>query len=76
MLSSVMYPEHRCLKKVGHFCSDIGTIFSILEENMPFANKAELYISILKEAVRKDVKGSGSHLVSLDYCIVEHASTI
>ena len=45
------------------FCSDIGTTLRILEENTPWANKAELYIGLIKEAVRRDMKDSNSPLV-------------
>ena len=37
---------------VRKYCSDIGTTLRVLEENTPWANKAELYIGIIKEAVR------------------------
>ena len=36
---------------VRQFCHLIGTTLRILEENNPWANKAELYIGIIKEAV-------------------------
>ena len=36
-----------------NFCNDIGTTMRTLEENTPWSNKAELYIGIIKEAVRK-----------------------
>ena len=48
---------------VRQFCGDIGTTLRVLEENTPWANKAELYIGIIKEAVRKDMKSSDSPLV-------------
>ena len=59
--------------KVRQFCSDDGTTLRILEENTPFANKAELYVGIIKEAVRKDMKEAGSSLVFWDYCIERRA---
>ena len=40
------------------FCNEIGTTLRALEEGTPWANKAELYIGIIKEAVRKDMKES------------------
>eukprot|EP00957_Ditylum_brightwellii_P044630 3383788-Ditylum_brightwellii.AAC.1 len=33
------------------FCAEIGTTIRVLEEGPPWANKAELYIGLLKEAV-------------------------
>ena len=39
-----------------NFCHDVGTTLRLLERGTPWANKAELYIGILKEAVRKDMR--------------------
>ena len=41
----------------------------MLEEGTPWANKAELYIGIIKEAVRKDMKESNCPLPLWDYCV-------
>ena len=41
---------------VRKFCNDIGTTLCALEEGTPWSNKAELYIGLLKEAVRKDMR--------------------
>lgn len=49
--------------------NDIGTTLRVLEENTPWSNKAELYIGIIKEAVRKDMKESNCPLVLWDYCL-------
>jgi hypothetical protein len=48
---------HRSQKdtKVRQFCNKIGTTLRILEERTQHANRAELYIGLLKEAVRKDI---------------------
>jgi hypothetical protein len=35
------------------FCIEIGTTLRALEEGTPWSNKAELYIGLIKEAVRK-----------------------
>ena len=59
--------------KVRQFCNDIGTTLRILEENTQSANKAELYIGIIKEAVRKDMKASNCPLVFWDYCMERRA---
>ena len=37
--------------EVRLFCNEIGTTLRSLEEGTPWANKAELYIGLLKEAV-------------------------
>lgn len=60
-------------QKVKQFCRDIGTTLRILEENTPWANKAELYVGIIKEATRKDMKASTSPLVFWDYCMERRA---
>ena len=55
------------------FCSDIGTTLRALEENTPWANRAELYIGLIKEATRKDMKESDCPLVLWDYCVERRA---
>ena len=60
-------------QKVRQFCNDIGTTLRILEENTQWANKAELYIGIIKEAVRKDMRASHCPLVFWDYCMERRA---
>ena len=42
--------------EVKAFCVNIGTTLKILEEGMPWANLAELYIGLIKSSVGKDVK--------------------
>ena len=37
---------------VRRFCNQVGTTLKILEIGTPWANRAELYIGLLKEAVR------------------------
>ena len=59
--------------KVKQFCNDIGTTLRALEEGTPWANKAELYIGLLKEAVRKDMREADSPLVLWDYCVQRRA---
>ena len=41
--------------EVKKFCNDIGTTLRSLEEGTPWSNKAELYIGLIKEAVKKDM---------------------
>ena len=55
------------------FCNDMGTTLRVLEEGTPWANKAELYIGLMKEAVRKDMKESGSPIPLWDYCVERRA---
>ena len=51
------------------FLNDIGTTLRVLEEGTPWANKAERYIGLLKESVRKDMRESNSPLPFWDYCL-------
>ena len=60
----------RSLRK---FCGEIGTTLRVLEEGTPWANKAELYIRLIKEAVRKDMKDSNCPLAFWDYCAERRA---
>jgi hypothetical protein len=60
-------------QKLRKFCSEIGTTLRILEEGTPWANKAELYIGLIKEAVRKDMKESDCPLSLWDYCVERRA---
>ena len=55
------------------FCNDIGTTLRALEEGTPWSNKAELYIGLLKEAVRKDMHESNSPVILWEYCVERQA---
>ena len=59
----------RTSSAVRQFCGEIGTTLRVLEEHTPWANKAELYIGIIKEAIRKDMKESNCPLAFWDYCV-------
>ena len=59
--------------EVKKFCNDIGTTLRALEEGTPWSNKAELYIGLIKEAVRKDMRKSNSPLCLWDYCVKRRA---
>lgn len=56
-----------------NFCHEVGTTLRYIEEGTPWANKAELYIGLIKEAVRKDMKESNAPLVLWDYCVERRA---
>ena len=60
-------------KEVRQFCQRMGTTLRVLEENTPWANLAELYIGLIKEAIRKDMKQSDCPLVFWDYCAERRA---
>ena len=55
------------------FLGEIGTTLRLLEEGTPWSNKAELYIGLIKEAVRKDMKSSNCSLAFWDYCVQQRA---
>jgi hypothetical protein len=55
------------------FCDQVGTILRILEKGTPWSNRAELYIGLLKEAVRKDMRASNSPMCLWDYAIERRA---
>ena len=59
--------------EVKKFCNDIGTTLRALEEGTPWSNKAELYIGLINEAVRKIMCESNSPLCSWDYCVERRA---
>ena len=59
--------------EVKKFCNDIGTTLRALEEGTPWSNKAELYIGLIKEAVRKDMRETNSPLRLWDYCVERRA---
>ena len=54
---------------VRQFCNMIGTMLQALEEGTPWSNKAELYIKLMKEAIRKDMKKANCPLRFWDYCL-------
>ena len=54
---------------VWKFCDDIGTTLRALEEGTPWSNKAELYIGLLKETDRKDMRETNSPMILWDYCV-------
>eukprot|EP00957_Ditylum_brightwellii_P201323 15325094-Ditylum_brightwellii.AAC.1 len=51
------------------FCAEIVTTLWVLEEGILWANRAELYIGLIKEAVQKDMKESTCPLTLWDYCV-------
>ena len=60
--------------EVKAFCNKIGTTLRLLEQKTQWANRAELYVGLLKEAVRKDMREMNSPLVLWDYCAERRAS--
>ena len=56
-------------QEVQEFCTRIGTTLKVLEAEAQWANRAELYIGLIKEAVRKDMRMTSLPLVLWDYCM-------
>jgi len=48
-------------RKVKEFCTQIGTTLRILEARTQWANRAELYVGLIKEATQKDMRATGAH---------------
>ena len=60
-------------REVKEFCNRIGTTLRVLEANTQWANRAELYVGLMKEATRKDMRETNSPLVLWDYCVERRA---
>ena len=56
-------------RSVRRFCNQIGTTLKILEARTQWADRAELYIGLIKEAVRKDLRCTDAPLVLWDYAM-------
>ncbi len=50
-------------QEVCEFCTQIGTTLKVLEAETQWANRDELYIGLMKEATRKDMRSSAPPLV-------------
>jgi hypothetical protein len=60
-------------RQVKLLCTQMGTTLKKLETETQWANRAELAIGILKEAIWKDLCESGSPIVLWDYCMERRA---
>ena len=60
-------------EKVRSFCHKIGSTLRVLEENTQHVDRAELYIGLLKEAVRKDMRETHSPLRLWCHCAERRA---
>ena len=61
-------------QEVRKYCNQIGTTLRVLEARTQWADKAELYIGILKDAVRRDLRASGAPIILWDYCMERRAA--
>ena len=55
--------------KAKRLCDQLYTTLRVLETGTPCADRAELYIGLLKEAVRRDMRQSNSPMSLWCYCI-------
>ena len=53
--------------KVREFRNQVSTTFRILMQIIPWANRAELYIGLLKEALHKGMRASNPPMCPRDY---------
>merc|ERR1712070_310707 len=60
-------------KEVKTFLNRIGTALRVLEADTPWANRAELYVGLVKESVLKDVRSSDCPVRLWDYCVERRA---
>ena len=60
-------------REVKQFCLNIGTDLRLLEQKTQWANRAELYIGLLKGGTRKDMRASNCPAVLWDYCMERRA---
>ena len=58
------------------FCNKIGTTVRFLEQKTQWANCAELYVGLMNEAARKDIRLTGSPLVLWDYAAERRAAIL
>ena len=49
-------------------CNNVGTTIRQLERDTPWSNRAELYVGLIKRAIKKEMKIMDSPLALWDYC--------
>ena len=72
---TVMDPSgEQTSKKVKHFCQQVALLtVRYLEESIQWANRAELYVGLIKEAIRRDLRTTNCPLVLWDFCAERRA---
>ena len=60
-------------KEVREFCGKVSSTLRVLEEHTQHANRAELYIGLLKESIRKDLRESDAPLRLWCFCAERRA---
>ena len=73
---AIISNSHKCYKskEVRQFCHKIGTTLRVLEGSTQWANRAELYVGLFKEAVSKDMLQENPPLVFCKYCAERRAA--
>ena len=68
--------KEQTLGESKRICDAVGTTIRKLERNKPFSNRAELYIGLIKRAIKKDLKESDCPMSLWDYCAerIEHVN--
>ena len=62
-------------KAVRKFCNQVSTTLRVLEQSTQWANRAELYIGLLRKSVRKDLQRSNFPMVIWD-CYAQRRALI
>ena len=75
---AIIADSHKChkSKEVRQFCHRIGTTLRTLEGLTQWANRAELYIDLFKDSVRKNMLDENFPLVLWDCCAERRALII
>ena len=73
---AVIVDPHRSQKsnEVKQFLASVGTSLRVLEESTQHADRAELYIGLLKNGVGKDMRESNSPMRLWCYCCERRAA--
>ena len=73
-LTMVMDPSgEQTSSAVKAFCHKVGTTYKFLQEATQWANRAELYVGLFKESIRKDLRRTNAPAVLWDYCAERRA---
>ena len=55
-------------RKVKKFCHQVDTTLCILEEKTQWDNRADIYVGMFKESIRKDTQSTNCPMRLWDYC--------
>ena len=73
---AIIANSHKChkSKEVRQFCHKIGRTLRVLKGLTQWANRAELFVGLFKEAIRKAMLQENSLLLFWDYCTENRAA--